>query len=164
METKKSIGYRVDIHRYHGDACYAVQAAYAHVDEETGEPLHGLMYGRVDAPGEFDTPFASMDDANAELERDGWTTDDGIVWRKPSEAYRGSADIALVGICGMTVTEYVDASEAGEMLGVSRQRVCELCRDGQLRATRKAGAWLIERQSVMGRIESDPKPGKPVAR
>lgn len=164
MEMDRSSVYRVDIHRYRDETCYSVQAAYAHVDEETGEPLHGLMYGRVDGPGEFDVPFASVDDAIAALEHEGWESDDGMVWRRASEAYRGSVDIALVGICGMETVEYVGATEASEMLGITRQRVCELCRDGRLRATRKAGAWLIERSSVVGRIESDPKPGKPVAR
>ncbi len=164
METLRKPAYRVDIYRYNEATCYGVEAAYAYIDEDTGERKPMLMYGRVDGPGEFDIPFASVEEASASLEHDGWTSEDGIVWCKESVAHRGSADIALIGICAMVTTEYVDASEASRMLGISRQRTCELCRDGQLKAERKAGAWIIEKSSVIERIESDPKPGKPVGR
>ena len=47
----------------------------------------------------------------------------------------------------------VTATQAAEMLGVSRMRVNQLLNDGKLDAMKVGGKWMVERESVLERLE-----------
>ena len=55
----------------------------------------------------------------------------------------------------------VGTKEAAEMLGISTERVKQLCSLGSLDARKMNGGWLISRESIESRIASKPKAGRP---
>ena len=55
----------------------------------------------------------------------------------------------------------VGTEEAAGMLGISVERVKQLCRSGSLEARKINGSWVISRQSVDERMEAKPKAGRP---
>lgn len=61
--------------------------------------------------------------------------------------------------------DFVSASEAAELLGVSRMWVSSLIRDGKLQAVRVGSSWVIERKDledlIARRAADPPKPGRP---
>lgn len=56
---------------------------------------------------------------------------------------------------GKLVEEFVSASQAAQMLGVSRQRVSQLLHAGQLEGTRVGHSWLIPKAKVEARLQKD---------
>jgi excisionase family DNA binding protein len=54
---------------------------------------------------------------------------------------------------------YISTSEAGEILGVTRQRVVQLIYQGRLKATKVANVYLI-RKADLAEVENR-KPGRP---
>lgn len=55
----------------------------------------------------------------------------------------------------------VGTKEAAEMLGISIERVKQLCNMGSLDGRKMNGGWIISRASVEARIASKPKAGRP---
>jgi excisionase family DNA binding protein len=55
----------------------------------------------------------------------------------------------------MPEVAYVSIKEAAQLLGISRQRVQELIRDGKLPANRLAGStvWLVREADVIKRLQ-----------
>jgi len=58
-------------------------------------------------------------------------------------------------------TEWISTSEAAEILGVSRIRVNQLIKEGQLVAERVGNRYCIEKASVEERAANPPGPGRP---
>lgn len=57
--------------------------------------------------------------------------------------------------------ELVGTEEAARMLGVSTERVKQLCRFGMLEARKINGGWIISADSVRSRIDISPRRGRP---
>ena len=55
----------------------------------------------------------------------------------------------------------VGTKDAAEMLGISTERVKQLCNMGSLDARKMNGGWLISRESIEERIAIKPKAGRP---
>ena len=55
----------------------------------------------------------------------------------------------------------VTASEAADVLGVSKQRVCALCAEGRLDARKTSSGWLVYRASLEELAGSERKAGRP---
>ena len=64
----------------------------------------------------------------------------------------------------MSTNENITTNEAAEVLGVSRQRVLQLIRDGRLKAEKFANVYMIQR-TALSNIEAMPmgRPPKPKA-
>ena len=58
----------------------------------------------------------------------------------------------------------VSAVEAAEMLGVSRNRILQLCSSGQIEGRKMAGAWIVSKASVEERKANPPAPHRPKKR
>lgn len=56
---------------------------------------------------------------------------------------------------------YMSVNEAAEMLGVTRGRVNQLIRAGRIRAEKVGGRFIVEKKSVVERLENPPKAGNP---
>ena len=57
--------------------------------------------------------------------------------------------------------QFMTAEQVAESAGVTRARVYQLCRAGNIQAIKLAGAWFIARDSALEWIYSDRKPGRP---
>lgn len=68
--------------------------------------------------------------------------------------------VALVVLAGMESRETVSALEASAILGVNKQRVCQLCASGALVAKKWANTWMIDRESVEARAANPPRSGR----
>ena len=55
--------------------------------------------------------------------------------------------------------DYISTTEAGEILGISRQRVLKLVQDGRLKAIKVANVYLIKKRDLAD--VKDRKPGRP---
>lgn len=55
----------------------------------------------------------------------------------------------------------VAVSDAADMLGVSRSRVSQMMKSGQLMGYRKGRATFVTRDSVQARLMESPGPGRP---
>ena len=55
----------------------------------------------------------------------------------------------------------VSATDAAELLGVSKARVSQMLASGQLEGYRKGRATLVTLESVKARLADAPKPGRP---
>ena len=54
----------------------------------------------------------------------------------------------------MAKPEYISATEAAQLLGVSRMRVNQLLNDGKLDGLMVGGRWIVDAASVRRRKES----------
>lgn len=55
--------------------------------------------------------------------------------------------------------DYISTTEAGEILGISRQRVLKLVQDGRLKAIKVANVYLIKKADLAD--VKDRRPGRP---
>lgn len=55
--------------------------------------------------------------------------------------------------------DYISTTEAGEILGISRQRVLKLVQEGRLKAIKVANVYLIKKRDLVD--VKDRKPGRP---
>jgi excisionase family DNA binding protein len=55
--------------------------------------------------------------------------------------------------------DYISTTEAGEILGISRQRVLKFVQDGRLKAIKVANVYLIKKRDLAD--VKDRKPGRP---
>ncbi len=55
--------------------------------------------------------------------------------------------------------DYISTTEAGEILGISRQRVLKLVQEGRLKAIKVANVYLIKKRDLAD--VKDRKPGRP---
>lgn len=51
--------------------------------------------------------------------------------------------------------EMISAAQAEELSGLSRPMITHLCREGIVKATKIAGAWLIEKESLLLYVQRD---------
>lgn len=84
----------------------------------------------------------------------------------PSPTFGNTAEHGgTIGVVGVeTSLEAIDtvlASEAAEMLGVSRGRVSQMLAAGQLEGFRRGRATFVTRESVKARLAEAPKAGRP---
>ena len=56
---------------------------------------------------------------------------------------------------------YLTPQQAADALGVTKGRVTQLIKSGQLEAEKFGGTWAIKEESVIARKESNPKAGNP---
>lgn len=61
----------------------------------------------------------------------------------------------------LEAVDCVTASEAAEMLGVSRGRVSQMLAAGQLEGWRRGASTFVTRASVHARLTERPHPGRP---
>jgi hypothetical protein len=59
------------------------------------------------------------------------------------------------------LADVVDAAQAAEMLGVTRQHVVHLCRTGRLPGKRLTATWITTRQAVEAYAVRRKGPGRP---
>lgn len=57
--------------------------------------------------------------------------------------------------------DYISTTEAGEILGISRQRVLKLVQQGRLKSIKVANVYLIKKSDLAD--VKDRKPGRPPA-
>lgn len=70
--------------------------------------------------------------------------------------------IAIVAVdANLDSVETVAASDAAEMLGVSRSRVSQMLANGLLEGYRKGRGTLVTLESVKARLAENPKAGRP---
>lgn len=70
--------------------------------------------------------------------------------------------VAIVAVdANLDSVEAIAASDAADMLGVSRGRVSQMLASGQLEGYRKGRATLVTLESVKARLVETPKPGRP---
>jgi excisionase family DNA binding protein len=55
--------------------------------------------------------------------------------------------------------DYISTTEAGKILGISRQRVLKLVQEGRLKAIKVANVYLIKKRDLAD--VKDRKPGRP---
>jgi excisionase family DNA binding protein len=58
--------------------------------------------------------------------------------------------------------DYISTTEAGEILGISRQRVLKLVQQGRLKAIKVANVYLIKKSDLAD--VKNRKPGRPAAK
>lgn len=78
-----------------------------------------------------------------------------------NEPRHGGRNIIVAVNAGVDTVDTVTASEAAEMLGVSRPRVSQMLKTGQLQGYTKGRATFVTRASVETRMEESPKAGRP---
>jgi hypothetical protein len=59
------------------------------------------------------------------------------------------------------LADVVDAAQAAEMLGVTRQHVVHLCKTGRLPGKRLTATWITTRQAVEAYTVRRKGPGRP---
>lgn len=47
------------------------------------------------------------------------------------------------------MTECIGTTEAAKMLGITKARICQLCKAKELKATFVSGVWLIDKADIM---------------
>lgn len=73
--------------------------------------------------------------------------------------------IAIVAVdADLDSMETVAASDAADMLGVTRGRISQMIASGQLEGYRKGRATFVTLESVKARIAESPKAGRPTKR
>ena len=55
----------------------------------------------------------------------------------------------------------ISAVEAAEILGVSRNRILQLCNSGKIEGRKIAGAWMVSKASVERRKKNPPAAHRP---
>lgn len=73
----------------------------------------------------------------------------------------GGENMIVAVNAGLDTVETVTAGEAAEMLGVSRPRVSQMLKTGQLEGHSKGRATLVTVASVKARLDEKPRPGRP---
>jgi excisionase family DNA binding protein len=70
----------------------------------------------------------------------------------------------VIKFAAMNREDYITTNEAGDVLGVTRQRVLQLIQDGRLKAEKFANVYMI-RRGDLSNIEEKPmgRPPKPKA-
>lgn len=110
--------------------------------------------------GAEDYPFDTVETAREALLAGGWESADGMVYRRENYPTSGETAIAMVRLCGKRDDEKISVLDAVEILGVSKERVCQLCKAGQLDAQIIGGAWIIDAASVRERAANKPRAGR----
>jgi hypothetical protein len=59
------------------------------------------------------------------------------------------------------LVDVIDAAQAAEMLGVTRQHVVHLCKTGRLPGKRLTATWITTRQAVEAYAATRKGPGRP---
>lgn len=78
-----------------------------------------------------------------------------------NEPENGGKVIAIAVDCDLSRVRSVSASEAADILGVSRPRVTQMCEAGLLQSWKEGSRRLITLDSVEARLAERPKPGRP---
>ena len=89
---------------------------------------------------------------------------DGLDIPEPTfgnEPDNGGKVIAIAVDCDLSRVRSVSASEAADILGVSRPRVTQMCEAGLLQSWKEGSRRLITLDSVEARLAEQPKPGRP---
>ena len=69
---------------------------------------------------------------------------------------------AIIGVSvSLEAINTVTASEAAELLGVSRPRITQMIKSGKLEGYTKGHATFVTRASVEARLAEHPRPGRP---
>ncbi|WP_165050800.1 MULTISPECIES: helix-turn-helix domain-containing protein [unclassified Adlercreutzia] len=78
-----------------------------------------------------------------------------------NEPRHGGRNIVVAVSAGLETIDAVTASEAADMLGVSRSRVSQMLKTGQLEGYARGRVTFVTRASVEARIAEHPKAGRP---
>lgn len=117
----------------------------AHADIDDGTFFYVSYAARASA--EVDCRFAVIEhDDNMVCQSD---------WQEMSATPDTVADYRWVDCTPNDEPEYYSATEAAEILGVSRMRVNQLIHDGQLDARKVGNAWQVYRRSVENRMRGE---------
>ena len=73
----------------------------------------------------------------------------------------GGTVIAVSAVCSLDAIPAVTASEAANMLGVTRQRVSQMCRSGLLTCWHRGSRLMVSIDSIDARKREAPKAGRP---
>lgn len=80
---------------------------------------------------------------------------------RSASQYLGEDESGRRGKSSTPERSYYSTSEMAAAMGVSRQRVNELCRNGQIKGAKRSwpgGPWLIPKNPVVVRLKPGPKP------
>lgn len=82
-----------------------------------------------------------------------------------SHASRHGGQVVIIGVSvSLEAIDTVTASEAAELLGVSRPRITQMIKAGRLEGYTKGHATFVTRASVEARLVERPRPGRPCRR
>ena len=63
----------------------------------------------------------------------------------------------------MKLTDLITAAQAAEILGLSTERVSQLCKQGRIQAVKPGRDWVMARQTVEQFAKIDRPEGRPPA-
>lgn len=79
-----------------------------------------------------------------------------------SHSSRHGGQVVIIGVSvSLEAIDTVTASEAAELLGVSRPRITQMIKAGRLEGYTKGHATFVTRASVEARLAEHPRPGRP---
>lgn len=79
-----------------------------------------------------------------------------------NHASRHGGQVVIIGVSvSLEAIDTVTASEAAELLGVSRPRITQMIKAGRLEGYTKGHATFVTRASVEARLVERPRPGRP---
>lgn len=79
-----------------------------------------------------------------------------------SHASRHGGQVVIIGVSvSLEAIDTVTASEAAELLGVSRPRITQMIKAGRLEGYTKGHATFVTRASVEARLVERPRPSRP---
>lgn len=79
-----------------------------------------------------------------------------------NHAPRHGGQVTIIGVSvSLEAIDTVTASEAAELLGVSRPRITQMIKSGKLEGYTKGHATFVTRASVEARLAERPRPGRP---
>lgn len=149
MQTKKPV-YKIVISHYQNGVSCGIEDMYDY--EPIKESPERIMEK---------IPFTEPNTAEAQLAQLGYTSDDGLVWKKQNHAQKDwDVMVAMIVICDMIDALYMTSQEAAAALGISKSRVCKLLADGDLLGKKFGVTWMAERGSVEERKANPSKPGR----
>jgi excisionase family DNA binding protein len=63
----------------------------------------------------------------------------------------------------MKLSDLITAAQAAEILGLSKERVSQLCKQGRIQAVKPGRDWVMLRQTVQAFSKIDRPEGRPPA-